>query len=66
MPKSLTKKERYVREVKSHLQQALNIINDVDPSSLSLQELKAAATQATQASSMLHRLEGIAETEQGD
>lgn len=64
MSKALTKKERYVREVKSHLQQALNIVSDIDPNSISLQELKAAATQATQASCMLHRLEGLAESEQ--
>lgn len=64
MPKSLTKKERYVREVKSHLQQALNIVNDIDPNAMSLQEFKAAATQATQASCMLHRLEGMVESEQ--
>ncbi len=66
MSKALTKKERYVKEVKSHLQQALNIVDDVNPDSLSLQELKAAATQATQASCMLHRLEGMVENEQGD
>lgn len=65
MPKSLTKKERYVREIKSHLQQAIAIVDDVDPEALTLQELKAAATQATQASTMLHRLEGLVEGEQG-
>ncbi len=66
MSKSLTKKERYVKEVRSHLQQALNIVDDVNPDSLSLQELKAAGTQAAQASCMLHRLEGMVESEQGD
>ena len=65
MPKSLTKKERYVREIKSHLQQAIAIVDDVDPEALTLQELKAAATQATQASTMLHRLEGLVECELG-
>lgn len=62
---TMTKKERYVKEITSHLQQALNIVNDVNPNQISLQELKAAAAQATQASSMLHRLEGMVDSEQG-
>lgn len=65
MPKTLTKKERYVREIKSCLQQASAIVNDIDTNAMSIQELKAAATQATQASAMLHRLEGLVEGEQG-
>jgi hypothetical protein len=59
----LSKKERYVKEITSHLMQALRIINDVDVDKISLQELKAAAAQATQASTLLHRLEGIVESE---
>ncbi len=65
MSKTLTKKERYVREIKSCLQQASAIVNDIDTNAMSIQELKAAATQATQASTMLHRLEGLVEGEQG-
>ena len=65
MSKALTKKERYIKEIISHLQQALGIVNDIDSEAMTLQELKAAATQTTQASTMLHRLEGLVEGEQG-
>lgn len=64
MAKSSMKKQRYIKEITSHLQQALGIVNDIDPEAMTLQELKAAATQATQASTMLHRLEGLVEGEQ--
>ena len=61
---TLTKKERYIKDITSHLQQALAIVNDIDVNAMSLLELKAAAAQATQAGGMLHRLEGIVESEQ--
>lgn len=51
-------KERWLKDAKSHLQQAKDILGD--DSALTLSELKAAAMQAQQAASELWKLAGLA------
>lgn len=49
-----------IRAIQESLRQATQLVSEQDPS---VEELRAAAIQATQAATALHQLVGVAETE---
>lgn len=56
-------KALYLKEIKEHLRQLDNIVEDIELPQMEMTSLRSAARQAEQVASSLNRLIGVVDTE---